>query len=203
MSVYSDDQNEDDVIIEAADLTPDDMDDVGGRVEKPGYYHVQCIDVKPQNNAGQLPGKRLDLQIVDGDHKDQVGRFIYHNMNLNAWEKGPDGKERTGAFAPLSVGARKVMTRFFVNLGLINRDDVGKGAIKLPFGKLRGMQFIAKVSDDPYEKDGKMISSMKIKFADVMTLDDERARDVPKDPEALKLWNTQKGSGGGINVDDI
>lgn len=174
----------------------------GGFVDKEGFYHVEFTDAEKEADPskGKMPCIRVDMKVLAGTEKSQVGKMHFHRMNL-AKKGGP------GELLRLSVGSRKNLFKFFVQLGLLKQEEVeGNQAVALPWRKLAGMQAVIEIKNEPYEeKDrergtptGKMLDSYRIPYGcNVWQVNDPKVKDVPKDVEALAILT------GGAGVGDL
>jgi hypothetical protein len=164
------------------------------------------IDSERIIEDGKVPVHKVEMKIVAGTNASQVGKVIYHRINLAkaVYGKGEGEGERLVDLEPLTPGARKNLFKFFIGIGLLKESDIeGKEKVKLPFGQLLGRQAIVEIKNEPYKdrNTDQMKDSFRIPYGcNVWTLDDEKMKHVPRDPESLAMI----AAGGGVgNIDDI
>lgn len=198
--------------------TEDDLKDSGGFVSKRGYYHLDLRDVvliRKVDESGQPtePAHVRTMWVAEaGEHQDQVGKQVSHRLYLQKWEYQTDEKgnplkeEKTrndGSTYEAKVKTGRILKlepsdfqtrgaiRFFIGLGLLSADVVGRN-FKLPTSKLiPGLQCVAMVGNDG-----------QIEFNKTYQLDSEDVANVPKNQELLTRWQAGTGSVG-VNDDVI
>jgi len=190
-----------DAVIEGSDTSQDDLKGGGGMVEKAGYYHVRVQDVVPYSEEGKLPNRRVDLHVLAGTEPSEVGKILFHRIYLMTWERDAN-KVKTGKMAPPSKGARMMAFRFFLGMGLVNKEELGQKDIHLPFSKLPNCQAIVKVVREDKDSDGKPLDKPNFKVAETYTLDDPKVADVPMDAEYLTMWESEMAANRSV-IDDI
>ena len=201
-TIYDDDQDFANFEVPSDDFDANDTQDKGGTVDKPGKYHVVVNDLKYTDEPGKSRQVRIDMQVLAGTESSQVGKMIFHRFYLDKMQDGKRG--------PLSVGSRKIGTRFFIGMGLLPPNAADANKVAWPFQKLRGCQAIVEVAPDEYEDEtGNNRVSYKIAFGHTWQPGDDAVADVPVDRDALAVKSAAGTSGGadsgaaGIDVNDI
>jgi len=188
---------------DASGVTPEKLEQKGSAtVNKDGKYHVLFKGLEKEKPDGKAPCVRIDMEVLAGTEESQVGRMHFDRKNL--MKKGEHGLE------PLSDGMKQNILKFFINLGLLTKEEVaGNASIRLPWEKLEHFQAIVEIKNEPYDdKDkttgqptGKKVDSFRIPYGcNVWRVDDDRVANVPKDPDALAEFT---GGAGIADVSDI
>jgi len=190
--------------IDASGFSQEDLDQKGGggAVNKEGFYHVQFGAPVQEKPEGKVPCVRIDMQVLAGTEEDQVGKMIFHRINMAKKGKEP------GTLEPLSDGSRKNLLKFFANLGLVSKEEVaGNGKVRLPWERLEFFQAIVEIKNEQFdeEKDGVKTGNKRDSFripygCNVWQVNDDRMTHVPKDPDALADFT---GGAGVADVEDI
>lgn len=193
---------DDDFELDASDIGEGELSR-GGFIDKEGFFHVEILDATKEVDPakGKAPCLRVDMKVLDGTDKSQVGRMLFHRINLAKLN------QKTGELEPLSVGARKNLFKFFVQLGLLEQSQVeGNQSVKLPWQKLQAMQCVIEIKNEPYDETdkntgtptGKKKDSFRIPYGcNVWTVDAEKVKNVPKDVDALASFT------GGAGIGDV
>lgn len=191
MSEATDDWGEDtqEFDLDGGGVDAGELNRGGGKVDQEGWYHFECIEVKPEletvNQRGQekSPSYCFYLEVLESvDGQSPAGAKVYHN----AYVAGPGGK-------PISDGSRDMSLRFGLGLGILKESE--KGIVDAHTGETKitgetwmrgkGKQCIGKVS---FEKgEGKFKDAYKIAYGRVYQVDDPQVSKVPKNKEALAL----------------
>lgn len=193
-----------DMVFDGSNVTEEKLEQKGSAtVNKDGKYHMLFKGIEKEKAEGKIPAVRIDMEVQAGDHEDQVSRTHFHRIYLAKKGNG-------GSFEPLSDGSKQNILKFFVNLGLLTKEDVaGNSSIRLPWEKLENFQAIVEIKNEPYDETdkttgaatGKKINSFKIPYGcNVWQVGDDRVANVPKDPEALSIFT---GGAGLSDVSDI
>jgi hypothetical protein len=135
-----------------------DTDLEGARVP-PGRYHVQVLDVRPDDEA-RTPCLVFKLVVLTGEHR---GLTLPERLYFS---------DKDGAKRRVSLFARR--------LGLVRPEDLGK-RLSIDWRHAVGRDFIGEVIEESYEKrDGSTGTVSKLAFGGLYSCDDERVKDVPR-----------------------
>jgi hypothetical protein len=137
----------------------------GDRVP-PGKYHIEITNAVMDGEASS-PCVRLRLAILAGTTPSAAGTTLEESLFLT----------------PRALNRTKLILH---RLGVIEKGHLGRKGIKVKWNDLVGRQAIAEVTEEKFTKrDGSEGVASKITYAGVWSLDDDRAKDVPRDPEAV------------------
>jgi len=192
-----------DMPFDASGISPEKLEQKGSAtVNKDCKCHMLFKGLEKEKPEGKAPCVRVDMEVLASTEESQVSRMHFHRINLA--KLGENGLE------PLSEGSKQNVLKFFINLGLLTKEEVaGNNSIRLPWEKLEHFQAIVEIKNEPYdEKDkvtklptGKKIDSFRIPYGcNVWRVDDDRVSSVPKDPDALAEFT---GGAGIADVSDI
>lgn len=135
-------------------------DDVAGfEKPKPGRYHVFVQDVEEEKTNKVI----VDFEILEGTVPDQKGR-------------------RVREYFATSEKALPRLQRLALVLGLLK-----PGAPETDIVFTRGIrkQLVVEVEDNEYEKEGKTVKGVRIKYLGMWSLGNKEVADVPKDKDAI------------------
>ncbi len=175
----------------------------GGACDKAGHYHVVCNGIKKEGGDNKTPCLRLDLQILAGEHDDQIGKMIFHRVYTAKAKRSKEGQFE--GLEPLTEGGKRMLLRCAAGFGLISPEDVGSGSVRIPWSQIEMRQAIVQVSaeDRTDMKTGQVTGKdFKISFGNIWPIGHEDVANVPTDAEALAQLTGGAGVGG-ANVDDI
>jgi hypothetical protein len=137
----------------------------GDRVP-PGKYHVEVINATMDGEASS-PCVRLKCVVLAGTTPSAAGAILEERLFLT-----PRALQRTELFLR--------------RLNVIEKGHLGKKGIKVRWNDLVGRQAIVEVTEEKFTKrDGSEGMSSKVTYSGVWSIDDERVKDVPRDPEAV------------------
>lgn len=197
----SDDVNYDDADfgLDGGNYSPTDLEG-GGSVKKPGFYHFEITEVKPDLNhiapaGSKYPYKKPSICFVcsvlagpkDGS---PVGAKAYHRIYLR-------NVSEDGELLPPAEGAVKAAMRFGLGVGLLAAKQVEgedreivvvkeTGSTNITpkvWEKAFGRQFIGEIEHRP--ADGNYKERWEFAYAGWHACDDPKYADVPCDEGAL------------------
>lgn len=152
------------VNVNANDIQSDQ--DLNQRFERPvpGWYHV--VITRVDESEQEYPGKIVvDFKVHAGTVPGQEGRTLRE-------------------FFATSEASRKRLVKLAIALGLLNYRE----RKEVQFSEALGRQLVIEVEPSTYKKrDGTQVESTRCTFLGLYTPDDERVKDVPKDPELMNL----------------
>lgn len=151
------------------------VESTGGKyANKPGKFHfmiVQAVAHPAKKDGTPMMGcLQVDMEIVAGTDPTQVGK----TFEARLWKGKPDDKDR-------GEMANKKLSCLAVALGGQHIPH-GKGGIDI--ANITARQIVAELAMRP-GSDGK--ERLDISYAKIFHVDDEKVKDVPKNPEYLSL----------------
>lgn len=151
------------------------IESTGGKyANKPGKFHfmiVQAVANPAKKDGTPMMGcLQVDMEIVAGTDPTQVGK----TFEARLWKGKPDDKDG-------GEMANKKLSCLSVALG---GQHVPKGKGGIDIANITARQIIAELAFRP-GTDGK--ERLDISYANIYHVDDEKVKDVPKNPEYLGL----------------
>lgn len=198
MSDFSDDGL--DVVVDGTDISEEDLKHASATVSKEGHYHVMVQSVTPYNDEGRLPSRRVDMVVLDGTEKSQIGRYLNHYCVVQSWEFA--GEEKTGKILPLNQRGKILLAKMFCAFGLLDQNAIRKKNLSFPFSQLVGCQAIVRVYANEFvRRDGEKGTGYRI--GSFHAIDDPKVGHVPKDADGIASWEQERSVGSGTGFDDI
>jgi len=165
-------------------VTPEDAQKGGGgaSVSKVGFYHVSVESVSFKQQAEEKPHVLVVMDILAGEHEDQIHKKLYHRIYPQKLENAEHEQRRINGLASFFFQFG-VMTeeeafgnnQFLVNKGHFERLEGCQGVIKVT--KRDAREYVDKKTGE--KKQGK--ESFDIWTNDVWNIHHEKVADVPKD----------------------
>jgi hypothetical protein len=167
----------------------------GGRVDKEGYYHVNCFEVtyQPGEPATEVDGERIDaklpkaivkLKVLNGTEVSEIGKSIYHTLYLANWEDKP-----TGQMKPLEGTGLAGLLGFCYAFGTVDGSIFGKQSIKLELGMIERLENLTAIVKIQLEK------------ATRKTINPKTGK--PYEPRHQICWNSDAWPVGHVKVEDV
>lgn len=202
---FEDFGREDDLDFEVetqGEISSKDAESTGGgkSVSKEGFYHcmVKAVkkekpeerkDWKPLTESEKAEGKKeqcpyrspsisLTFEILQGDHGDQIGLSVYHRCYLWRYD------DQTGKFVLRTGKDLKFISQIAYGLGIITKEELDSGKLRLNFGGIEGRQCVVEVRKKPPQP-GDAREYFEIPFGNVWK--PESKPDVKKDAEAMAI----------------
>jgi hypothetical protein len=169
--------------------------DVGGIVDREGWYHFEVADVVPELETHKADGEakspciRFDLSVlhsVPGQSK--TGARLFHRVWVGSKGGGPPAE-----------GSIKSAKRFGLGLGVLRQiEHNGKRIVvdsvtgqtritKETWLRAKGQQCIGRVARSKEDKTGQYDQKFELPFGQVYPVDHPEVADVPKNVNALAL----------------
>lgn len=176
----------------------------GGRVDKPGMYHVQCIDARyipASQDEGKtvMPNINCLFRVLAGTEPDQTDRSLYHNLYLGQWI---DYKAKS--WGPLEQKRFQSVLAFFHGWGTLPSSVFGAAEVKLDRRWFEGMInrcAVVRVTHKPNSEqrtdaDGNVYPDRFVIAYNnhVWPVDHAKVSAVPKDPVYLAHTGTSESS---------
>lgn len=164
---------------------PDEVDfsDFGSEEDLEGYDHpvdgIYHVVVNGADDSREkVTGVRVDLQVLAGTAKGQVGKKAQETF----WDPSPEHKDN-GRFAT------KRIAKFAIAAGLITPEQLGKPGVAINWEQAVGRQLVVKlVGYERKDKEtGKTYRGANIDGLEMYTVRHPSVAQVPKDAEALAL----------------
>jgi len=146
----------------------------GSSVTEPGTYHVQVLrSADGQSTKGnQISGCSAVLSVLAGTVQGQVGKE--HSLHLFDPDMSKDEKSQDWSV--------KKQTAYAIAINQMAPSDLGK-SVDVDFDNAEGQQFFINLEENDYNGE----KSIQLAFANIYHVDDPRAKDFPRNEDAMKI----------------
>jgi hypothetical protein len=151
-----------DIELDLTNLSADDLEADGA--PPVGKYHVRVEDVKRVSDASAY--LKVRMLVLAGTNPAGVGRIFSERLYLT-----DTARKRLGSIAK--------------RLHLLDDDSLGK-RVTVNWGSLIGQQLIVEVVPHEFEGKNGKVKGTTLAWLGFWLLDDDRAKDVPRDQAALR-----------------
>lgn len=155
---------------------PEDVGGSGKFLNEPGTYHLVVMKVHEGQMANGKPisGFCVSMSVLAGTVEGQNEK----ELDLTFFNGKLDSKDK-GEFA------RKKQAAFLIATGLMTPTQLGQRGLHIDLAKAEGRQVVATLEHD--NREGAEKKFLQLAFANIYHPDDPRAKEFPKNAEALNL----------------
>lgn len=155
---------------------PEDVGGSGKFLNEPGTYHLAVMKIHEGQMANGKPisGFCVAMSVLAGTVEGQNEK----ELDLTFFNGKLDSKDK-GEFA------RKKQAAFLIASGLMTPAQLGQRGLSIDLSQAEGRQVIATLEHD--NREGAEKKFLQLAFANIYHPDDPRAKEFPKNSEALSL----------------